>query len=534
MANQTLIDALSLVGVKNLQYERNQDRWNFLLESYVGGETYRRGGHLVRYTLETDAEYAQRLRSTPLDNHCKSVISTYVSFLFREEPDRELDSIMTDEVESFLRDADMDGRSLDAFMKEASIWSSVFGHCWILMTKPSVMAETLADQLAQGVRPYVNLLTPLVVTDWDWQRLPNGRYDLTYFKYIEDVNDTVTTIREWTKDFIRTYEYNDRSRTAELIYEEINELGEIPAVLVYNQRSQVRGIGISDIDDIADMQRAIYNELSEVEQSVRLEGHPSLVVTPDVQLGAGAGALIQMPDGLDPGLKPYVLSVDPVPINSIYESIKNRVAAIDKMANTGGIRATETRTMSGVAMETEFQLLNAKLSEKADNLELAEEQIWQLWCRYQGQQWMGSIEYPGSFNIRDSEREFDELLRAKQAATSTAVLAVVDYKIMEALDEEPDEIMSALQAFLPAVPNIEAVTQTAELIEAPDPGEYPDGEDIDPRLPDAYQLATNPDVPPGQNCANCGAYQNGLCSVWGGAQVRPGYWCARWIPIQGQ
>ena len=467
MPNQTLDDALSFVGLKNLQYERNQDRWQFLLESYVGGDTYRRGAHLVRYTLETDAEYQIRLRSTPLDNHCKSVVSTYISFLFRVEPERDLESIMNDDVESFLRDADLDGRSFDAFMKEVSIWNSVFGHCWVLMTKPSVEAETLSDQIAQGVRPYINLLTPLVVTDWRWQRLPNGRYDLVYFKYIEDVNDSITTIREWTKEFIRTYEYNEQDRNAELILEEFNGLGEIPAVLCYNQRSQVRGIGISDIDDIADMQKAIYNELSEVEQSIRLEGHPSLVVTPDVQLGAGAGALVQIPDGLDPGLKPYMLNVDPVPIQSLYESIRRRIEAIDKMANTGGVRATEARTTSGIALETEFQLLNAKLSEKADNLELAEEQIWELWCRYQGQQWMGKIEYPGSFNIRDTNREIDELLKAKQAATSPAVTAVVDYKLMEMLDEEPEEIVDAVTAYL-GLPDPEVVGAVATRAEAPD------------------------------------------------------------------
>jgi len=376
MANQTLDTAIGLAGTRSFLYDRNEFRWQFLLESYQGGENYRRGAHLVRYSLETDSEYQQRLRSTPLDNHCKSVISTYISFMFREPPERDLDAIMTPDVESFLRDADLDGRSFNAFMKETAIWASVFGHCWILMAKPTVLADTLADQLAQGVRPYVNLLTPLVVTDWRWHRQANGRYDLEYFKYIEDVNDTVTTIREWTREFISTYEYNDNTRETNMVEQQINALGKIPAVLVYNQRSQVRGIGISDIDDIADMQRAIYNELSEVEQSIRLEGHPSLVVTPDVQLGAGAGALVVMPDSLDSGLKPYMLNADATPINSIYESIRNRVLAIDKMANTGAVRATETHTASGIALETEFQLLNAKLSEKADNLELAEEQIW--------------------------------------------------------------------------------------------------------------------------------------------------------------
>jgi len=446
MAIQTLTDAYTYIGTTNQEFQRNKDRWQFLLESYEGGDTYRNGNHLVKYQLETDGEYSSRLRSTPLDNHCRSVLSVYISFLFREKPERELGPIAMDPmVTEFLRDADLDGRSFDAFMKEVSTWSSVFGHCWILMTKPSVLAQTLADQIAQGVRPYVSLLTPLVVTDWKWERMPNGRYDLSYFKYIEDINGDVVTIREWTKDFIRTWQASDKKKEAQLVLEETNGLNRIPAVIAYNQRSQVRGIGVSDISDIADQQRAIYNELSEVEQSIRLEGHPSLVVTPDTQVGSGAGALIQMPDGLDPGLKPYMLNADATPINMIYESIKNRVESIDRMANTGGVRATESRTMSGIALETEFQLLNAKLSEKADNLELAEEQLWNLWCEYQGVTWAGEIEYPGSFNIRDVNREFEQLQTAKGAATSPAVLAVIDNKVLESLGEEPQNTMDNMR-----------------------------------------------------------------------------------------
>jgi hypothetical protein len=370
----------------------------------------------------------------------------YISFLFRTEPDRDFGLLENDPgLEDFLADADLDGRSFNAFMKETAIWASVFGHTWVLMTKPSIAAETLADQIAQGVRPYVNLLTPLVVIDWSWERLPNGRYQLAYFKYIEDVNNNVITVREWTPDFIRTHRYDENKRISELVYEEINELGKIPAVLVYNERSQVRGLGISDISDIADQQRAIYNELSEVEQSVRLEGHPSLVATPTTQIGAGAGALILMEENLDPGLKPYMLNADATPINMIYESINNRVRMIDRMANTGSVRAVETTTLSGIAMETEFQLLNAKLSEKADNLELAEEQIWNLYAEYQGSTWTGEIEYPGSFNIRDTGREVQQLLTAKSAATDPSVLAVIDHHLLVALGEDPGDLVLGQQ-----------------------------------------------------------------------------------------
>jgi hypothetical protein len=512
MANQTLTEAYNYITVENLQFQRNRFRWQFLLESYQGGEEYRRAGHLTRYVLETESDYQARLRSTPLDNHCRSVIQVYISFLFRTVPKRDLSSIDSELVQDFLRDADLDGRSFDNFMKDVATWSSVFGHAWIIMTKPSIAAQTASDQRAAGIRPYVSLLTPLVVTDWAWQRQPNGRYDLSYFKYIEDVNGYETVIREWTAETIRTWVVNTDKAEAEMVQEEVNELGRIPVILTYNQRGQVRGIGLGDISDIADQQRAIYNELSEVEQSIRLEGHPSVVVTPDVQMGNGAGSIIQMPENLDPGLKPYVLDTSAAPIERIYESIRNRIDAIDKMANTGGVRATAARTISGVALETEFQLLNARLSEKADNLELAEEQLWELWSIYEQQQWMGSIEYADSFNIRDISREFGHLKTATEITDRPELREEINRQLWMLLGQDPEQYPELAETATAAVRT------------------YPDGTEIDARLPEAYQPSEGPE----QQCRNCRFYSDavGQCSRFGGAEVRAAWVCAAWEPIE--
>jgi hypothetical protein len=111
------------------------------------------------------------------------------------------------------------------------------------------------------------------------------------------------------------------------------------------------------------------------------------------------------------------------------------------MANTGSIRATEARRMSGVAQEQEFQLLNARLSEKADSLELTEENIWQWFCFYQGYSWDGKIEYPGSFAIRDTQNAVETLVKAKQAATDPRVLTIIDHELIELLGEEGDMII---------------------------------------------------------------------------------------------
>ena len=421
----------------NSIYTTYQPRWEYLYESYIGGEEYRLAGHLHRYQLENSGEYSQRLQDTPLENHCRSVISVYTSFLFRESPVRDLGSLANSAgIEDFLRDCDHDGRSLDQFMKECSTWSSVFGHVWAVVAKPDIGALTQADEMAAENRPYLNMLTPLVVIDWNWARLPSGKYKLDYFKYIEDINGSVKVVKEWRPDYIVTYSIeSDDDVIIDQMVEE-NQLGYIPAVCIYNARSTVRGVGLSDITDIADAQRFIYNATSEAVESIKLDTHPSLVATPSTNVGTGAGALIHIEETLDPGLKPYALEFSGASIESIYRAIDHTTGAIDKMANTGAVRATESRVMSGVAMETEFQLLNARLSEKADQMELAEEAIWKIYAYYGNTEWNGEIDYPGSFNIRDTASEINQLRTARETASDPKVIREIDRRLLEWMEVE--------------------------------------------------------------------------------------------------
>lgn len=400
----------------NTTFTQYKDYWQYLFESYIGGEEYRNAGHLVKYQNESVAEYRARIASTPMQNHCQSVISVYNSFLFRQPPTREFGSIDgTPALESFLKDADMDGRNFNTFMKDVSTVSSIFGAAWIVVSKPNIGATTLAGEIEQGVRPYVNLLSPMVVLDWSYARLPNGKYVLDRIKYIEDANGDIVTVKEWDSELIRTTIVDKENETVVTSYAEPNGLGIIPVVVVYNKRSIIRGIGVSDIGDIADAQKFIYNAMSEIDQSIRLDSHPSLVKTESTNAGVGAGAIIHMDESLDPGLKPYILDHSGASVDKILATIEQTIGSIDKMANTGAVRATTSSSMSGVAMETEFQLLNARLSEKGDNLELAEEQIWQLFSMYQSAQWDGAVEYPDSFNLRDTKNDLELYLNASTA-----------------------------------------------------------------------------------------------------------------------
>jgi len=426
----------------NAVYKSLQGDWQYYLNSYLGGSAYRNAGYLTKYTDEKDTDYSIRVSGTYLDNHCNSVVSVYNSFLFRQPPIRELGQLKDlEETEAFLADADLDGRSLNSFMKDVTTWSSVFGHCWMIVAKPNINAGTRADELNQGVRPYVSLLTPLAVLDWHYIREPNGLYVLDYLKYIEETTGDIQYIKEWTPEAIKTFKINtaDEELISEMI--EDNQLNEIPAVIAYADRSIHKGVGVSDINDIADAQRYIYNNNSEIDQSIRIDTHPVLVKTKDTKVNAGAGAIANMPVDLDAGLKPYMLQTNGADINAVLDVTNAVIASIDKMANTGAVRTNESVKLSGIAMQTEFQLLNARLSEKADNLELAEEQMWRIFATYQDKAWDGEIVYPDSFNISDTQNEIIQLKEVKATTQNSDVADLVDKQIVELLGEDPDEIL---------------------------------------------------------------------------------------------
>jgi len=431
-----------LITNKHPDYDDNSNRWEFFLRSYMGGDEYRNGQYLTKYVSEDKTEYLRRIDLTPLDNHCRNIVHIYSSYLWRVAPKREFNSLDGNPtLINFLKDADLDGRTFDSFMREAQIWASVYGHSWLVLDKPKSNAGTRADELAQGVRPYVNLFTPENVFDWKYERTASGRQQLVYFKVRESVirhTDTKSTqmIRAWTNESIKLYEVNNDN---ERLVEEIeNPLGVIPAIYVPAQRSVIRGIGISDLTDIAGMQKAIYQELSEIEQLIRISNHPTLVKSFDTDASAGAGSVVNMPDDLDPNMKPYMLQPSGANLDAIRAAITDKVEAINRMAHMGAVRASEIQTKSGIALQTEFQLLNAKLSEKADLLELAEEQLWTFFCMWQDVTPDVEVFYPDSFDVRDYPNELAFLQTARASGVNSKVfMQEVDKRIADlVLDDE--------------------------------------------------------------------------------------------------
>lgn len=395
-------------------YAENLPRWRYLISSYNGGFDYRRDSlEMLRKYINEDqlpnAQYVNRLNYTALENACKLVVDTYKSFLFRTTPVRAFSNLQENPlVEDFVEDADLDGTSLDAFVQQCNTYAMVYGSVWVGMDKPQTQnVTTLAQELEGGIRPYATMITPENVTNWKFERQETGRYELTQLRVKEADTDDFTIYRLWTKETVQRYEYNKETNRVTLLEEIANPIGAIPFVQLKANQSAVRGIGMSDIADVAKVQQAIFGLLSEAEQNIRISSHPSLVTTPEVDVSAGAGAIITVESTTAPELKPYLLQPSGASVDSIIKMIEKHQEMIMKMTHLEAVSSTKTVAKSGVALQVEFNMLNNRLGDKATQLEKFEKKLWKLFQVWTGLRFDDEffVEYKKKFDLRDDNAD---------------------------------------------------------------------------------------------------------------------------------
>jgi hypothetical protein len=471
------------------EYSEYVQDWDYYYRSYIGGNEYREGAYLRKYLNEDAApgdQYGQRLLNTALQNHVKSIVHIYRSYLFRTSPTRTLsNTVSLPDVTQFMSDVDLKGTDLNAFMKKIQDSLMVYGSMWLIVDRPAYRTLTRAEELQMGIRAYVNAYVPGNVLDWEYTPTITGRNELTYLKIIEHSGDEYDQLVVWypekverywvekkgfkqkivSKGSIGAYEYayNDEIEYGKVLKAEeyLNPLGYIPAFRVSTDD------GHSQIADIADTQRQIYNRLSELEQSIRISGHPTLVKTADTQAAAGAGAVITVPEDLPADKNPYLLQPNGSTIQSILDSIQMDVDAIDKMAHVAGMRGTVGSPMSGVALQTEMQMLNSRLSDFAEILQEAEYKIWDLFFNWQNIQPDADfqIEYEKSFDIRDKHSDLELLRKANEFVTVPALSQEIQVQVAKLLIDDEITLNQILDSIRTPVLNGEVhPTQTPETV----------------------------------------------------------------------
>ena len=414
--------------MSNSVYTANSDDWKMFEASYKGGRAWKEMNYLYQYINETSAQLQERVKQTPLENHCEGVVSTYSGFIWRDPPKRNLGMLNNNvPLNSLLKDADREGTPFNEFMKQVMIWGSVYGLVWVILDKPSSTAYTKADEINGGIRPYLRFYTPLDVTDFEFTPKPTGEYELTWFEVQEQYTTRegdVKIMRQWSKESVVTSTTIGKETQTTTIK---NPIGRIPATPHYNKKSLTRGLSTSDLQDIAGLQISIYNDLSELSQMIRGANHKTLVKNINDQASSGAGGVIIMDPDTPAGKLPYLLQADASALTGLLNTIDKKTEMVNRMAHLTPVRTYRKQTISAVAIETEFQILNTLLADKAAQLQLTEYRIFDHFCAWEaidGAKTGFEVNYPTHFELRDKQADLNFIKAAREAAAliNTATL----------------------------------------------------------------------------------------------------------------
>ena len=448
-----------MMDIEHLQqthsaYKHHAEQANYFYQSYIGGEAYKAGYHLTKYIGEDSApgnQYQKRLDSTPLDNQVATTIDIYRNMLFRTLPKRTLGMLSEHPlVNEWIMDTDQEGQTMDSFLKTANDMAMVMGNVWILVDKPAYAVETQAQEIELGIRAYAATYTPQNVLDWYYERNVAGKRILKYIKVMESNNSDSAKITCWYEDTVCKYTVSkdDHGEMQEIIgYEEyVNPLGYVPFINHAPIRSPVMGVGYSLVADVANAQKYIYNLYSELEQTIRISSHPTLVKTPSTDATAGAGSIVTVQEDMDPQLKPYLLQPSPATVDGILKTIQEVSDSVKRMTHTSAVQATKSASMSGVALKVEQNLLNARLSDISDTLRETEKKMWNMWSDWQAITLVDEfeIEYSNVFDIQDEVYMLDFLMKARSSGVANPEFGKeIDRQIIQLVVED-DELASVM------------------------------------------------------------------------------------------
>jgi hypothetical protein len=424
-----------LVERRHPKFEELLPHWNFMEATYEGGREWF-DSNVFRYIKEGDKEYSSRLERAYRFNHTREVVDLINKYLFKQSIVRNTDDA-PDCLKRFWECATKSGLSIDNLSRQVSKRTSQYGRIGIVvdMAKAEIDEKVIsrADEKKANLKAYAYIVGPQQLLDYsfdeegelNWVLIHEiGRDDSDPF---ESDGSAIDRFRLWTKEAWKLFEIRKTGATKKskivLVDESQHDLGEVPVVLADNMIGEDEYHASALIDDIAYLDRAVANYLSNLDAIIQDQtfsqlAMPAQNVMPGeenyqkmVEMGTNRVFLY---DG-EGGAAPFYLSPDVKQADLIITAVNKIIGEIYHTVGLAGERTKQDNAVgidnsSGVAKAYDFERVNALLCAKSDSLELVEQKIARLVLKWNGVTSQGKenlISYPDNFDTRGLYDEFD-------------------------------------------------------------------------------------------------------------------------------
>ncbi|EMB2321442.1 hypothetical protein ACN1NW_000400 [Acinetobacter baumannii] len=447
----------TLIERRHPKYKALLCHWNFMEETYNGGRKWF-DSNIFRYIKEGDKEFSNRIARAYRFNHTREVVDLINKYLFKQAITRnEVDAPKC--VLDFWKSATKGNLTINDFVRQVSKKTSLFGRVAIVVDKTGADQEivTRQDEIEANLHTYGYIVEPQRILDYSYDE--NGELNWILIHEIgRDDEDPflssgkqVNRYRLWTKNNWLLLEVKEGKGKKNYEVTEVergeHKLGEVPVILADNIIGDDQYSAPALIDDIAYLDRATANYLSNLDAIIQDQTFSQLAM-PAQNLMPGEeqyDKLLEMGtkrvflyDG-ENGTSPFYLSPDVKQADLLMTTINKIIGEIYHTVGLAGERTKQDNAVgidnsSGVAKAYDFERVNALLTAKADSLETIENKIVRLVAKWNGatiDDKDSYVSYPDNFDTRGLYDEFDisarlMLIEAPETVRRTQMEAVIN------------------------------------------------------------------------------------------------------------
>lgn len=463
---------------KSPMYERLYKQMLSYQHAYLNGETFKT--HVRKKRPSEDSNlYIDLIENTVSQPICRYIVDTINDVLFEPGTKRDLKFctpqgtyIEPQNIEwsnLFLLDADLQNRSLNAFMESVGDLTSIYGHCWVFVDMPQENEGNLG-------RPYVVAVNPLDVFDWDFDYY-GGKPIVKYIKLKESETDT--------HFYIRCYHLGSNDDPSYWISYEINKdikkndvriIGQgeypagmsIPGFIAFGRRDpRCIDVGISDIDSATDAQREYYKLECEAYTSIQFA---KTIIRADkgIAVPVHAGSIVRASEG-----QIECIPVDTGDVDKVMGKQAQILEQIEALTGLGGLRNTKNQIASGVAIIEERKQLHRRAKSKARLMETVEEMIFTYAARFMNMRWAGEVYYNTDYESHDTNYRMALMKEAKALLPDNDIIDGLISKEIIAMLAPPEDISLYERVYIETIENDQVRTlmeETNESVESRDLG----------------------------------------------------------------